>query len=142
MKRRLSPGRTRRNGITLVDVVAALVILSVALPPLVSSFAESAMQTIGPAKMNVAALLAIERMEEIVARRNQANGYAQVVAANFPAESPVTDYPGFDRSVTVTEVAADLSTPQPGSGLKHVTVWVQWESGAREVQTDRLFADY
>ena len=132
----------KRRAVTLLDVVAALVILSVALPPLVGAMAESAQQSIRSTYTTVASFLATERMEEITARRNQAGGYAQVVAANFPAETPVSGYPNYSRSVAITEVAADLTTPQSGSGLKKVVVTVQWDGGTRQVKVAHLFADY
>lgn len=132
----------RRRGVTLLDAVAALVILSLALPTLVGSFVEASTQSIRPTFTTTAAFLATERMEEIIARRNQPGGYAQITAANFPAENPVSGYANYNRAVAVTEVAADLTTPQAGSGLTRVVVTVQWDGGARQVQAARLFADY
>jgi len=135
-------GLRARKAITLVDVIAAIVILSVALPPLILSFADASVQSIKPAAAQVAAFLVTERMEEIIARRHQTGGFDQVTVANFPSENPVSGFAGYERSVAVTEVATDLTTPQVNSGLKNVVVTVSWDGGARQVQTARLFASY
>lgn len=127
----------------MIDAIAALVILSVALPPLVGSFAEGARQSIRPMQTSIASFLATERMEQIIALRHTAGGYSLVTTDNFPDESPVSGFAAFNRTATITEVAAsNLSTAESGSGLKKVTVNVTWDGGARKVSVSRLFADY
>ncbi len=121
----------------------AIVILSVALPPLVASFADASMQSVHPSNAAVASFLAIERMEEIVARRyRDTDGYTAITTANFPAESPVTSFPGFDRSVSVTFTDAALNTVGSDQGYKLIRVSVSWHSGAEQILIEHVFADF
>ncbi len=132
-----------RRAMTLIEVAMAVLILSVGLVPLVKTFAENAQHTIAATQYSVASFLVTERMEEIIATRYRAaTGYANVLQASFVNESPVTNFPAFNRTVTVQEVASDLSTPQTSSGIKRVTVNVAWNSGTKQMQLVRIFTDY
>ncbi len=133
-------GRLRRSA-TIIEVVAAIVILSVALPTLMGSFADAARQSIGPYQRGIASLLAIERMEQIIARRYRGtDGYSAVTTANFPNESPVSGFPAFARSVTVTYTDESLGPVGSDEGYKRVRVRVQ---GAGEmIDIERVFADF
>ena len=120
-----------------------VVILSVGLPPLVVSFVEASMQSIYPSNASVATFLAIERMEEIVARRYRGtDGYEAVAVANFPAESPVSGFAGFSRSVTVSFTDATLAPAGSDQGYKKVRVSVTWNGGSNQVVIERVFADF
>ncbi len=132
-----------RRAATIIEIVAAIVILSIALPPLISSFADAALQSIHPSQAVVASFLATERMEEMIARRYRADdGYAALTTANYPAETPVTGFSGYNRSVTVSFVDDQLA-PQGGDvGYKLVRVTVEWNGGANEIHLERAFADY
>lgn len=132
-----------RRAMTLIEVAMAVLILSISMTPLMKSFAENARQTISATQDSVASFLVTERMEEIIAARYRSStGYSNVLQASFSDESPVTNFPAFTRTVTVQEVASDLSTPQTGSGIKRVTVNVSWNSGAKQMQLVRIFADF
>ena len=132
-----------RRAMTLIEVAMAVLILSVSMAPLVNSFAENARHTIAATQDSVASFLVTERMEEIIAARYRSpTGYSAVDQASFPGESPVTNFPAFTRTVTVQEVASDLSTAQSGSGIKRVTVNVSWNSGAKQMQLVRIFTDF
>jgi Tfp pilus assembly protein PilV len=139
MKRR----RHSLRGTTIIEVATAVVILSIALPAMITAFADSARQTVFPSQSAVASYLAIERMEEIIARRyRSSDGYAAVTTANFPAESPVNGFSIFNRAVTVEFVNAALATVGSDQGYKKVTVTVTWDSGARRIGVERIFADF
>lgn len=141
-----------RRGATIIEVVAAIVILSIALPPLVSAFADASMQSIHPSLATVGAFLAIERMEEVVAwRYRTSDGYDDVsdpavLSAEFPNESPVSDFASFDRSVTSVYVDYDengvLQEVETDQGYTKVLVTVTWSSGSDSIAVERLFADY
>jgi len=121
----------------------AVVILSIALPPLVVSFADASMQSIYPSNASVASFLAIERMEEVVARRYRGtDGYQAVTVTNFPAESPVSGFPGFNRSVAVSYTDASLAPVGSDQGYKKVRVAVTWNGGADQIAIERAFADF
>jgi hypothetical protein len=135
--------KTRRRCTTIIEVVSAMTILAVALPPLVAAFAEASSQTIYPSNSAVAGLLAIERMEEIVARRYRGtDGYSATTVTNFPSETPVSGFPIFNRTVTVTYVNASLAAVGSDQGYKKATVTVTWESGARSLSIEHVFADF
>jgi len=130
-------GRRFRSGATVIELVSALVILGVALPPLMRAFIESSTQTIGPSNATVAAFLAIEKMEQITARRySSTTGFSQVTAE--PAAG-VPGFPIFTRSVTVSNDTAGLLNIASDSDYKRVRVIVSWNGGANHVQVERLF---
>jgi len=139
--------RTVRRSATIIEVAMALVILSVALPPLVKSFADASMQTIHPAQATVASFLAIDRMEEIVARRYRGiQGGVKpndaIVSANFPPETPVAGFGRYERRVTFSEVNSALQPTATPSGYRKARVTVSWNGGAKQVVVERMFADF
>lgn len=102
----------RKNGFTLIEVLIAIVILSVGLLGMASL-------TVGIIKGNklsndqtTATTLAQDKMEEI-----RSNSYASVASETKAACA--TPYNQFQREVTVV-------TDSPGSGMKTVTVKVYW----------------
>jgi hypothetical protein len=139
----LREAKILRRATTIIEIVAAIVILSIALPPLVVSFADAARQSIYPVNASTASFLAIERMEEIVARRYRDNsGYDAVTTANFPDEAGLTGFPGFARTVAVSYVDQDLNSSGSDVGYKLVRVGVTWNGGASEIRIERVFADF
>lgn len=134
---------TGRRATTIIEVVAAIVILSIALPPLMTAFVESANQSIAPTRVGIASFLAIERMEQIVARRYASSaGYSAVTAANFPAESPVPGFSSFNRTVAISEVDANLNAAGSPVGYRKVAVTVSWNGGSDTIVIERVFADF
>ncbi|MBX3395250.1 MAG: hypothetical protein KF841_07765 [Phycisphaerae bacterium] len=135
--------RSRRRSVTIVEIVMSIVILSVAIPPLMNAFAESAVQSIHPSLAAVAGFLATDRMEEIIARRYRAtDGYSAVTTGNFPDETPVSGFSKFNRSVTISNVTAALQPAGSDQGYKRVRVTVSWNGGADAVMVERVFADF
>lgn len=140
-------GGWRASAATIIEVVMAVVILALALPTLVGGFADAAKQSIHPAQASVASFLAIDRMEEIVARRYRGNqngvsGYDAITAANFPEETPVAGFPGFSRTVTISEVNASLEPSGTAVGYRKVRVTVAWSNGQDQMAIERVFADF
>lgn len=134
--------REKRRAATIIEIVMAIVILAIALPPLIDAFSDAAIQSIHPANAAVASFLATERMEEIIARRFRANdGYGAVTQANYPSETPVAGFSRFNRSVTVTFTDSALNSQVSDMGYKLVRVTVTWNAGANEIYIERLFAD-
>lgn len=133
----------RRRSTTIIEVVAAMAILSVALPPLISAFAEASRQTIFPSNSAVASFLAIERMEEIIARRYRGtDGYTALAAANFANESSVSGFPLYARTVSIAYVTSTLAPSANDQGYKKVTVTVTWNSGAQTLCIEHVFAQF
>lgn len=133
------PARLKRST-TIIEIVMAITILGVGLPPLISAFAEASMQSIHPSNATVAAFLAIERMEEIIAARYSGSGGYAGVYAEASALAAVSDFPIFSRKVEVTTTDEDLQTVGSDVGYAKVRVTVQWSD--REIFIERMFTDY
>jgi Tfp pilus assembly protein PilV len=136
----MSPRRTptpSRRAFSLIEAIAAIVVMSVALPALLWALAESKRSVISPALQTQARWLAAEKLDDILADRCSASrGYAYLAAANYPAESPVQGFPGFSRSVTFTACGPNL---QPGgSGCMLVEVTVGYTDARGKARTVRL----
>ncbi len=120
----LREGGTRRHrqGFTLVEVLVALGLFALAATGLVGLALALMEQNRVSKRLDTAAYLAHDRLEQI---RN--TPYAQIVPANFPFEdygtvtagTPPVVYPEFQRWVTIQN-----DTPLPG--MKRVVVTVSW----------------
>lgn len=96
------PAAIRRGGFTLIEVVLVIVIAGVALLPLSMLFANTSIRSGDAHNASIAAQLAEARMEEITADKNSpSRGFSYLQAANYPAENPVTAFPGYGRSVSI-----------------------------------------
>lgn len=138
--------RNQRTGATIIEVVMCIVILSLALPPLISAFVEASSQSILPVRESVASFLVVERMEEIIARRYRGtDGYSALTVptiADFADESTVSGFPGYARTVRVAYVNSNLTSVVGEQGYKKATVTVSWDGGARSLNIERVFADF
>ncbi len=132
-----------KQGFTLIEVLIAIILIVSGLVVLmqvmsVAIFADSTLE------YRLTALnLANEKLEEL-----KDGGYSH---ANLdPASSPFTEafISGFDfvdqRQWTVDYVDANLSTSVSDTGLKDVTVQVQWtqRGGTQYVAVETLIGDY
>jgi len=132
-----------KQGFTLIEVLVAIILIVSGLVVLmqvmsVAIFADSTLE------YRLTALnLANEKLEEL-----KDDGYSH---ANLdPASSPFTEafISGFDfvdqRQWTVDYVDANLSTSVSDTGLKDVTVQVQWtqRGGTQSVAVETLIGDY
>ncbi len=104
--------RKEGSGFTLIEVLVAMGILAVVLLGAANMQTSSIRYNTMGRDLTDAIAYAEARMEEITA-----TPYAQVVAAQFPAENNGT----FTRRVTVNPDLAD-----PINGIKTVTVTVNW----------------
>lgn len=140
---RVIPGKRQLRSTTIIEVVVVIVILSVALPSLITSFAEASIQSIQPYRQSIGSFLAVERMEEIIARRYRGtDGYDAITTANFGSESSISGFPGYARSVSVSFVDSDLNSVGSDAGFKRVNVRVSWDSGAGDIDVEHIFADF
>jgi prepilin-type N-terminal cleavage/methylation domain-containing protein len=132
-----------KQGFTLIELLIAIILAATGLMVLmqlmgVAIFADSNIE------YSLTALnLANEKLEEL-----KDDGYSH---ANLdPASSPFTEasISGFDfvdqRLWTVDYIDANLSTSVSDTGLKDVTVEVQWsqKGGTQSVAVETLIADY
>jgi prepilin-type N-terminal cleavage/methylation domain-containing protein len=140
-----SPSRHRpRRAFTLTESIVALVILGISVPPMLWAIRQQHRDRVSPVMASRARWLATEKLEDIIAdRHSTTRGYTYLASANYPAESPVTGYTGFGRTVTFTETGADLSTA--GTGYKRATVTVTWNDPAgvpRTLSIAAILTDY
>ncbi len=132
-----------KQGFTLIEVLIAIILIVIGLVALmqvmsVAIFADSTLE------YRLTALnLANEKLEEL-----KDGGYSH---SNLdPTSSPFTEasISGFDfveqRQWTVDYVDANLSTSVSDTGLKDVTVQVQWtqKGGTQSVTVETLIGDY
>ncbi len=121
-----------------METVSAIVILSVAVPPMLWAVTQAQRQRMNPMMASKARWLAVEKLEDIVADRHavSARGWGHLIPANYTDEDPgdITGYPGFSRTVTFPdETKADLvTTAPPPLGYQIVTVAVGWTNSNGE----------
>jgi len=133
-----------RQAFTLMETIAALVIMAIAVPPMLYAVRQAHAQRVNPVLASKARWLATEKLEDVIAdRHSAARGYDYLVAGNYAAEGPVAGFAGFSRTVAFSETLADLVTP--GDGYKRVTVSVSWtDSGgvARSLAIATIVTEY
>ncbi|MHC4127984.1 MAG: type IV pilus modification PilV family protein [Planctomycetota bacterium] len=140
----------RRRGFTLIETVAAIVILAVAVPPMLWAVAQAQHKRANPMLASKARWLAMEKLEDIVADRHSESGnrgWDYLIAANYgdEAKGSITGYPQFSRTVTFLETEADLSTPSATGGYMNVTVAVTWtnaEGASQSLSISTVLTEY
>lgn len=129
---------------TLIETLAAVVILAIAVPPLLWAVRDAHAGRVDSILSSRARWLVTEKLEDVIAdRHSTTRGYSYLTTGNYPAESPVTGFPNFNRSVAFTETEADLSTS--GSGYMNVIVSVIWNDvtgTARTMAISTVLTDY
>ncbi len=117
------PSPRRPHAFTLIEAIIAVTVLSLAVPAMFWAVRDAQAKRADPIVMSRARWLANEKLEDVIAdRHSTTRGYAYVVNANYAAESSVTSFPGFTRSVSISETAANLASA--GTGYKTITVTV------------------
>jgi type II secretory pathway pseudopilin PulG len=136
--------RRRQRSFTLVETIAAIVILAVGIPPMLWAVREAHVQRVNPVMASTARWLATEKLEDVIAdRHSTTRGYDWLVAGNYPAEPSVTGFANFSRAVTLNETAADLVTV--GEGYMTVSVAVSWTDAtgtARTLSVSTVVTEY
>src|SRR5687768_18566762 len=134
----------RRTGFTVMEAIAAIVILGVAMPPMLWGVSRAQSHRVTATMSSRARWLACEKLEDIIAdRHSSTRGYTYLIAANYPAEASIAGSPGFTRSVAITETGVDLVTA--GTGYKKVTCAVGFQDGMgvqRSVVLSTILTDY
>lgn len=136
--------RTAQSGFTLIEALAAIVILSVAVPPALWALKESALNRAAPVQASRAAWLAAEKLEDIIADRHSASrGFTYLTGANYPAEGSVTGFAAYTRSVAFAQTGADLVSAGTGYITATVTVsWVDRLGVTRSLEVSTVLTDY
>ena len=118
--------RATRTALSLVEVVVAMVVLGLAIPPLVIQIGASARARVVTTSEQNAAQLASDRLGEIFADQvNPTRGYAYVQTSAYPVETAPCGFTGYTRTTEVREVSAtDFVSPLANSGIKRIRVTV------------------
>ncbi len=136
--------RHSRPGFTLIETIAAIVILMVAIPPMLWAIHEAQVQRANPVLASTARWLIIEKLEDVIADRHGSVGY---LALSGSGPTPVPGYPAFNRTVTVSAPHAHWNGAgwDAGAGYKTITVAVDWtdaEGNAQTLSISTVLTDY
>lgn len=136
--------RRKSSAFTLVETVIAVTVLSLAVPGMFWALRDAESKRVEPVMGSRARWFAAEKIEDVLADRNSAlRGYGYVVNANYADESSVASFPGFSRSVSITEKSFDLAST--GTGYKVVTVTVGYLDGtgsAKSLAVSTVVTEY
>ncbi len=117
--------KSHRHGFTLIEAIAVMVLMTVAIPPMMWSIQEAHLSRANPVLASRGRWLAVSKLEDVIAdRTSTTRGYNYLITGNYPAEPTITGYPGFSRTVSFNETLADLTTA--GDGYMNVTVAITW----------------
>lgn len=119
---------SHRPAFTLIEAIIAMVILSVAVPAMLLAIRTVHDKRAAPILSSRARWLAAEKLEDVIADRNSSTrGFGYLISANYLSEPTIAGFPGFSRSVWLSQTGADLQTP--GTGYMNITVTVTWNEG-------------
>ena len=128
-----------QRGFTLIEIIITIVLLAILTSGLMAMFTTYSKSNGNPSVITQSTELAQEKMEEIIAdKNNSARGFSYVANANYPPENPVSGFSNFSRSVNISYVnpAASLNTGVAGpTNYKNVTVTVSFISGSVTTST-------
>lgn len=121
-----------KKGITLIELIAVIVVFSLAIPPIILLLYQLRIRGIRAEKLSQANFLARSLMEEVLSKRydektrppwsnplgpergeTSRDEYDDVDDFDGFNETSISGFPGFSRSVVVYYVNPDLTTPQP-----------------------------
>lgn len=116
----------RRRALSLVEVIIAMVILALAVPPLLVQIGAGVEQQQATLIQQNLVRLASERMWQVFTdHANPTRGYDAIVSAAYPEETTPGGLAGYTRRTEIREVSpANYTTPQDGSGIKRFRVQV------------------
>lgn len=128
------------SGYSMVEVLAAIIILSLAILPMVSMFDAGLRAAVLGGNYDTGRALANEKLEEV-----KALSYSESVNRYGPAE-PTNDPPKsgsegkFDYEIETFYVDSDLGDPRtsPSSSWMKVEVTVYWDGGNNSYSTSGL----
>lgn len=112
-----------RAGFTIIETLIAIVFVSIGLVAVLSAVSAGISGIDNGRRSTTALFLSEQRMEQIKAvaiSKDPAQGWINVVSANFPAEAygAIAGYPDYRRTVTIT------NNPGGAANTRQVEVWV------------------
>jgi prepilin-type N-terminal cleavage/methylation domain-containing protein len=125
------PGRGGERGYSLLEVLAAIMILSLAILPMIGMFDAALRAAVLGSNYDKARALANEKLEEVRALPyEQPGAAADSVTERYPPSSPVAGTEDiFDYTVRTKFVDAAFSNPgdSPPTSQMRVEVEVEWQ---------------
>ena len=112
--RGLLKGFGAEQGFTLAEVLMATAMLIVGVAVVLSALMYGVAGVEGSRGQSTAVFLAEQKLEQVrafVVSTDAAQGFANLTSASFPAETSITGYPNYRRTVSITASAggnADL----------------------------------
>jgi type II secretory pathway pseudopilin PulG len=115
-----------RRALSLIEVILAMVILALAVPPLLLQVAAGVQQQAAVRIEQSLVHLASARLWQVFTdHADPTRGYDAITAAAYPDETAPDGLAGYTRRTDVREVSPDdFVTPQAGSGVKRFRVEV------------------
>ena len=122
----------KEDGFTLVEIILAIIIISIGVLGLVSAISFTTGKSINAEVVSTAKELAQERMEELLAKKRD-TGYATTPDLDIGTTTTALPGPftGYTRIVEVCNVDGslgnpDCTLPDNGSGFKKITVSINY----------------
>ena len=117
------------RGFTLVELLVVMIVLAFGLITLLMMLKSASANNADAHFLTVAQKLAEGRLEQVISDR-RTQGFAYITNANYVAEDPVTDFPGYRRKVNIYYVSlANLNTVAgSATNYKRVDVAVEHTS--------------
>lgn len=137
------PMRDRSRGISLIEVIITLVVLSIAAVGVLSVFTVGVKGSANPLITGQAVKLAQEKMDETIALR-KSGGYNAVVSAPvtaFPAPFAAFSWSRIVTCVTAADLNTSIGSPPCAGGYAHVTITVT-HAVIASVSLDSLVTSY
>lgn len=94
------------HGFTLIEIIFTIMFASIALFATMTMMSTSMLGSMNVEFMNTSANLANVKMEELFSDK-KTQGYGYIQESNYPYETNVDDFPGFNRYVEITTQATD-----------------------------------
>ena len=127
----------RHKGFTLIETIAAVVMLAIAIGPMTWAIREAHIQRIDPVMASRARWLASEKLEDILAdHHSSTRGYDFLANSSYPQEASVSGFTSFSRSVSISETGPDLVSA--GTGYKKIQVDISWDDSRGKTRTFSL----
>jgi len=94
------------HGFTLIEIIFTIMFASIALFATMTMMSTSMLGSMNVEFMNTSANMANVKMEQLFSDKKTL-GYGYIQESNYPYETNVDDFPGFNRYVEVTTQATD-----------------------------------
>ena len=97
---------TDNHGFTLIEIIFTIMFARIALFATMTMMSTSMLGSMNVEFMNTSANLASVKMEELFSDK-KTRGYGYIQESNYPYETNVDDFAGFNRYVEITTQATD-----------------------------------